>query len=508
MVDMRLLLICLVSMMLWSTSMDGQNSRSKAGEAVRMAWELTDILSIPNGSMVHIFLDRPEKPRSMRLLLLDQDLNAIGETTFSLRRQGLDVQVEGVFYWQGQLNLLTSLYYPGPKRNHLILEQFSLPNLEKKDAELIDEAYTPGLYRIPFGYSLSPDSSKLMCFAWSYPLPEDPARISVVVYDKDMGKMWERRYVLPFNNETLFLQSGQVSNTGKVYLLCENYEGRVSPDMVIKDKDIRHYILALHSNSEEVKPVPLDAPDKVFVDIIHQTNTEEVIYGMAFYKTKNKRLQEGIFLTQYDMKTDQLERYLIQIRKETYNEAYNLGDKESPFTPQRYGFESYVPGAIKIQEDGSIILYGEQYKMPTYEFSPFQYNDLLVVKVNPEVQLEWVHRIAKRQLGLPEKEDLFSFMSFEDQEGIYFLYNDHPANELVSRSVKNLKVFEGRLGKSVMWQISRDGNLRYLPLPESLSSYGNAGMCLPGKSWQTKGGNLLMVSNKTKQLLKLNWKNL
>lgn len=494
--------------MLWSTMVIGQNPRTKEGDVQRRVWELTDILSIPNGSMVHIFLDQPDKPRSMRLLLLDKDLNTIGETAFSLRRQGLDVQVEGVFYWQGQLNLMTSLYYPGPKRNHLMLEQFSLPNLEKKDAELIDEAYTPGLYRVPFGYSLSPDSSKLMCYAWSYPLPQDPARLSVVVYDSEEGRMWERSYNLPFNNETLFLQSGQVSNSGKAYLLCENYEGRVSPDMIIQDKDIRHYILALNPNSLEVRSIPLDAPDKVFVDIIHQTNQEEVIYGMAFYKSKNRRLLEGIFLTQYDMKTDQLERYLIQIRRETYDRAYNLGDKESSFSPQRYGFESYVPGAIKFQKDGSLILYGEQYKMPTYEFSPFQYNDLLVVKLNPEYQLEWTHRIAKRQLGLPEKQDLFSFMSFEDQDGIYFLYNDHPANELASRSVRNLKVFEGRLGKSVMWQITPDGNLRYLPLPESLSSYGNAGMSMPGKSWKTKGGDLLMVSNKTKQLLKLNWKNL
>lgn len=505
---MRFILCCLVFTIVWSTAVNGQNPRSKEGEILRSAWELTDVLSVPDGVMVHIFLDRPEKPRSMRLLLLDKDLNAIGETSFSLRRQGLDVQVEGVFYWQGQLNLLTSLYYPGPKRNHLMLEQFSLPKLEKKDAELIDEAYTPGLYRVPFGYSLSPDSSKLMCYAWSYPLPQDPARLSVVVYDSEEGKMWERSYNLPFTNETLFLQSGQVSNAGKAYLMCENYEGRVSPEMVIQEKDIRHYILALHPGSTEVKAIPLDAPDKVFVDIIHQTNVEEVIYGMAFYKSKNRRLQEGIFMTEYDMRTDQLERYLIQIRKDTYDEAYNLGDKESSFSPQRYGFESYVPGAIKVQKDGSLILYGEQYKMPTYEFSPFQYNDLLVVKVNPEFQLEWVHRIAKRQLGLPDRQDLFSYMSFEDSEGIYFLYNDHPANELASRSVRNLKIFEGRLGKSVLWQITPNGNLRYLALPESLSSYGNAGMCLPGKSWKTKEGDLLMVSNKTKQLLKLNWKNL
>lgn len=505
---MRFLWVWLVCSMLWATTVDGQNPRSRAGGEAQSAWELTDILSIPNGQMVHIFLDRPDKPRSIRLLLLDKDLNTVGETAFSLIRQGLDIQVEGVFYWQDQLNVLTSLYYPGPKRNHLILEQFSLPNLEKKEAKLIDEAYTPGLYRVPFGYSISPDSSKLMCYAWSYPLPQDPARLSVVVYDREAGKMWERSYNLPFNNETLFLQSGQVSNAGKTYLMCENYEGRVSPDMIIQDKDIRHYILALNPNSTEVRAVPLDAPDKVFVDIIHKTDQEEIIYGMAFYKTKNKQLQEGVFLTQYDMKTDQLERYLIQIRKETYQEAYNLGDKESTFSPQRYGFESYVPGAIKVQKDGSLILYGEQYKMPTYEFSPFQYNDLLVVKVNPAFQLEWIHRIAKRQLGQSDKEDLFSYLSFEDQDGIYFLYNDHPANDLASRSVKNLKLFEGRLGKSVMWQISQNGSLSYLSLPESLSSYGNAGMCLPGKSWKTKEGDLLMVSNKTKQLLKLNWKNL
>jgi hypothetical protein len=479
-------------------------------------WHLADLISLPEDQIVYVYQNNPQKPTKVKLILLNEDSETLAETDLDLKRQGLDLKIEGIFYWNEKINLLTSLYYPGPKRNHLILDQFELSDLIKAESLLLDEAYTPGLYRIPFGYDLSADSSKMMIYSWSYPLPEDPAKISITVFDKVQGKLWEESMLLPFKNETLYLHGSKVSNDGKVFLFCENYEGKVSPEMTIVESQIRHYILEFNKGNSAPRTFPLDAPGKVFLDIIHQSNKEEVLYGMGFYREKNKRLQEGIFFTSFDMKTSKLERYLLQITKTTYEAAYNLGEKEGTFSSQRHGFESYVPKDILFTDGGGIYLIAEQYKLPAYEFSSFQYNDIMVVKIDDKMKMEWVRRIAKRQIGFSDLEEFYSFFSFVDGEDLYFLYNDHPENDLKSGSVRSLRPYEGRIGKSVLWQMDAKGRTLYRPIPSRLSSMGTSGLILPNACWKLSDNSLLLSAKKlspntrggVKSLLKLNWKNL
>ncbi|MEY2905239.1 MAG: hypothetical protein RJA52_1255 [Bacteroidota bacterium] len=485
-------------------------------ENVQAGWHLKEIISLPENQLVSLYLNHESKPTKIKLLLLNEELVGLAETELDLKRQGLDLKIEGVFFWNDKINLLTSLYYPGPKRNHLILDQFELSDLIKAESVLLDEAYTPGLYRIPFGYEISVDSTKMMFYSWSYPLPEDPAKISVTVFDKVQGKLWEQSLMLPFSNETMFLHGAKVNNQGKVFLFCENYEGRVSPEMVIVESQIRHYILELDQGYNSVKSFPLDAPSKVFLDITHKANENEVLYGMGFYRDKNKRFQEGIFFTTFDMKTSKLERYLLQITKATYDAAYNLGEKESAFSSQRLGFESYVPRDILFTKNGGIYLIAEQYKLPPYEFTSFQYNDIMVVKIDAQMKMEWVRRIAKRQIGFEELEEFYSFFSFVDGEDLYFLYNDNTSNDLKSGNIKALKSFEGKQGRSVLWQMDSKGRTLFRPMSGRLSSSGNSGLVLPGSCWKISDNELLVSAKKwspssrgsSKTLLKLNWKNL
>lgn len=485
-------------------------------ESNQPGWHLQEIISLPEDQLVSVYQNHESKPTKIKLLLLNEEMVGLAETELDLKRQGLDLKIEGVFFWNEKINLLTSLYYPGPKRNHLILDQFELSDLIKAESVLLDEAYTPGLYRIPFGYDLSTDSSKMMIYSWSYPLPEDPAKISVTVFDKTQGKIWEESLMLPFSNETMFLHGAAVSNQGKVFLFCENYEGKVSPEMVIVESQIRHYILELDKGYTTPKSFPLDAPGKVFLDIIHKANKDDVLYGMGFYREKNKRLQEGIFFTSFDMNTSKLERYLLQIAKTTYDAAYNLGDKENAFSAQRLGFESYVPKDILFTESGGIYLVAEQYKLPPYEFTSFQYNDIMVVKIDNQMKMDWVRRIAKRQIGFEELEEFYSFFSFVDGEDLYFLYNDNPDNDLKSGNLRSLRPFEGRQGKTVLWQMDSKGRTLHRPIPSRLTSSGASGLILPGYCWKISDNGLLVTAKKwspntrgsAKTLLKLNWKNL
>ena len=130
--------------------------------------EIREVVSGDNDSFFTFSSNHPGKPDKAEISLFNfkQEMLASKEITFE--RSPLLAQFEAIFCWDNKINVLSSLYYPGPKRNHLLLYQYDVNDLSEVGSDIISEAYTPELYRVPFGYSLSPDKKYLALYAWTY----------------------------------------------------------------------------------------------------------------------------------------------------------------------------------------------------------------------------------------------------------------------------------------------------------------------------------------------------
>lgn len=416
------------------------------------------IVAVGNDNMVAVLANDKEQPTKLYLKYIDTLDQVIAEKFINLNRLGIRGQLEAIFHWNGKLSILSSLYYPGPQRNHLIFKQYELPSLEETASKEIDEAYTPGLYRIPFGYSLSPDSTKILFYSWSYAIPDDPARLSLHVLDQQLGLIWQNYNLLPFNNETLYIYGCQVDNQGKAYILCENYEGKVSRNMTVRPNKIKYFALMMEPNVNELRVYPLEIEDRTIEGLRFTMEDNNDLHAAGFFREKNKRTFSGVFLFRVDGESKKLTRKLLPISKELYDDAYAPTGDEPTFNPQKRGFSGYVADRLELADDGSIFLVAEQRPDLQGRTPAYEYNDLLAFKISPRRTLDWMVRVPKRQRGFYGTLSIFSYAMFEEDGRLFLLFNDQVGNDDSWQKGRTLDVYQGGKTANMLVRILEDGS--------------------------------------------------
>jgi hypothetical protein len=384
--------------------------------------ELEKIIAFGDQGFAMVMLDDLEQPRRLLLRLFDNEEQLISEREVDLLRdRGLLSQFEGAFAWNGQLCLVTSLYYPGPKRNHLIFRKFSLPDLVESEAELIDEAYTPQYSRIPFGFSTSKDQQYIMFYSWTYTLPEDPAKLNIKVFNPAMEEVWSQRYLLPFKNQTLYIFNCAINTQGQAFIYCENYRG--NPGRNIDVEKIDYFILRADQGNENLVKYDLNpTTGQVITGLNIQMDSTDAIVGAALLQDERRKMRHGgIYLFRIPPDGKSIQRSSLPFSDDMYKERYPYAEKESVFSANRHRFSNFFIDYIFRDSTGNLVLVGE-YRREDPNMWDIEFNDLLVLKVSSDLnRMIWARRIPKRQNGVQGNWSLHSYKAFHKKGNYFFL---------------------------------------------------------------------------------------
>lgn len=452
---------------------------------------IREVIPFGEAGFVTIFLDHPEHPKRMRLEFFTPDNASTFERVISLERQGVRAKYEGAFAWKGQLQILTSLYYPGPKRNHLIYQQFSVPDFADVRSIVVDEAYTPELYRVPFGYSLSPDSSKVMFYAWSYTLPKDPARVSITVLNPTLDTVWKQRYILPYKNESLYIYNCRLTDDGRAFLLCENYTGKIGPS--VDENKIDYFVLGAQAGSENMIIYDLNPSGKTLRGLHIDPVPGNAMAGAAFYQEPGKGVHLGVYVFSIPPDGGNMRQELIPIDKEAYQAAYAFPGIDGMSNANRHRFESYEVQHVELLPDGGLAIIAEQEHYDETD-GILEHNDIFILRIRPEYnRIQWMTRVPKRQ-SESFNENIFSPFSYKrlQHEGKwYFLYNDARVNYERGIGPRGLDNYWGDAEATIAAEVDLNGQVKWYQLSKLLRSKSIAKIWT-GHCWDLGTGELLI----------------
>ena len=454
--------------------------------------KIMEIREVVAGDDNHFFTfssNHPEKPDKGEIALFNYKQENLATKEITFERSPLTAQFEAIFFWDNRINVLSSLYYPGPKRNHLLLYQYDGNDLTEVGSDIISEAYTPELYRVPFGYSISPDKKYLALYAWTYTLPKDPARLKVNVYTSGMTPVWSGEYQLPIINEGLYLYDCKINNKGELYMLAENYLGKPGPQ--IDERKIQYLALAFNKDLKEPLAYFLNNPLDKLNGVKWDLAENGTLLAAAFFTEKGKVLPAG-YLTYQVLSPGaepKIDRFYLS--ETAYQATYPFAQPEPRDNPNRRRFDQFAFQQISKDSSGNLLLVAEQNIFDPINGS-LEFNDILIIRHDNLDKPLWMKRIPKRQQGysyIPKV--TYGYKSFFYKEQLFFLFNDALKNQKGTGNNPERELYEGGNEAVPIYVMDMNGKLFRFDATTLLKNTG-IGAIIPDKIWQARNNYLLV----------------
>lgn len=320
--------------------------------------------------------------------------------------------VKDIFIWEGQVNLLSSVYHSGPGRSNFMLRRFDVRTLEEKESKLIDAVATP---RPTSGsnywdYAISADSNLIGFYSWIYAYAKDSVRLNVQVFDRDLQKQWSKQYTLPFLNSQFLITKCALRNNGEFFLFAENYTARIGFETVIRANRIEHLALQIRKDRDTARVIrPSLEKGAFFSGIKFGLNADQTLCGIGIWQAPRFVTESGLYLLKLPLDTEVFTQNIEELPKAMYQNAERIA-RQDTLLGKNYnaaGFFNYIISRIDFEPGGQIYLlsnYGEQ---------------CMLMQFDAALKLQYISLIPRLRHGFLEIP--YDASLFTKGEKVYFL---------------------------------------------------------------------------------------
>ena len=361
-----------------------------------------------------------------------------------------------------------------------------------------------------FTVATSRDSSKIVIFN-RQPNENKQQEFSLAVFDSDFKELWSKEAKLPYSKKNFSIEDYQLDNQGNVYLLGIIYtEG--SNRLERRGKATYQYDVVAYrqdNTTAEAYEYKIDMKDRFISDLSFKIADDGDLICAGFYSEKGAKSVKGACFFKINPKTHDktsissrpfdfqfMTTNLSERSKERAKIAMEKGDKEAE--PELY---DYSIDKLITRSDGGVIMIAEQYFIderlrynnnygygnwgsPFYNpyayssiYDPygyrngnnrqpdyyFNYNDIIVVNIQPDGEIAWSARIPKRQTSVNDFGMYSSYGMSIVADKLYFVYNDDPKN-LDPKARKIATETPDKYSVLTIAEVNRDGQVRRSPL--------------------------------------------
>ena len=328
-----------------------------------------------------------------------------------------------------------------------------------------------------FLISSSPDRSKVLVRVDQPFEKGEDEKFQLTVYDASMGSLWSQNLELPFKDEEFSMESQRVDDDGSVLMLGIKYADKEEKRELKKANKAtyEYHMLVYTAGSPSPQDNIITVADKFLQDMTISLANEGDIICAGFFGNKGSFSVRGAFYLRLDRASKQIVHQSYKEFSDDFITSYmtdkeaNKAKKKAAKKDEEIELPEFDLHDIIHREDGGAVLVAEQYrnyvvcytdsKGNTSCTTHYEYNDVIVVNINPEGDIEWATKVPKRQ---HTKNDggAYSSCAVEVKGGkIYLVFNDSGENLFV-KSGDKIKQFElkGKDALVVLATIDNDGN--------------------------------------------------
>jgi hypothetical protein len=328
-----------------------------------------------------------------------------------------------------------------------------------------------------FGFSLSQNKSKLIIQYRKKPLDRKDETskdiMGMFVYSHGMEKKNGGEVEMPYTEKKMNNLDYTVDADGIPYILAKVYIGKTTRESK-KDADgkgkVANYQIELFKVDLSAKKIlisPIKMEDKFVTKIALYESVDNDLICTGYYNTSGTTVTRGngSFWGASTPHTDGICMFKIkksggvsdinyyEIPVEIMNQYEKKGTQKRNERKDDRGkaqFEYLTLRESLVQDDGSVILIGEQYHVKrgsatTATISPpipgsygstrksppeYLYEDVLVAKINPNGKLSWMRKLPKRQVSNRPEKGGMSIKYIQDKSNgkHYIMYLDNVKN--------------------------------------------------------------------------------
>lgn len=268
--------------------------------------------------------------------------------------------------------------------------------------ELIKTQLTDG-QKIYYSIQTSDNNSHIAFVGSMVVKGSENEQFRVNMYDSAMNKLWTKDIKLPYTEKQFLTSDYDVDNNGNFYILGKYYINGVK-EVKGGEANYIYRILAYKENGTKVKDFKVELAGKFLNSIlmIPSLDGTRLMCG-GFYSAKGTTSIKGVYMMAVDM-----ENLSISGSKFKEFDAGLLARLMTTHKESKKGeLMNYDVDAIVRRSDGGFVLTGEQSYVVTTTYTDAQghmhtsttyhYNNLIIVNISPDLTIEWVKDIPKRQ---------------------------------------------------------------------------------------------------------------
>jgi hypothetical protein len=296
-----------------------------------------------------------------------------------------------------------------------------------------------------FDFLISADKQKMLIDYRKKPLVKSDKKsydiIGVNAFDSNLNLVWNNELTMPYTERRMDLLDYSIDKESNAYILAKVYHDDSNDDKKRrKDTQANYHVelFRIKAGSNKIEIAKVELKDKFINRLwLYENPVKDYMVCAGFYnKGKDSDNVDGIMVFKVKKDGSIYDTTSIPIPLEILNEhVKNRTKKKNAKAEEEDGgaeFQNLVLDKLQINEDGSLILLGEQYFSQIHytqksSYVSYHYYDILVTKIDASGQLAWMKKLPKRQIGMRGQGGM-SYKHFFANNNHYVVYLDNVKN--------------------------------------------------------------------------------